>query len=140
MKMTDRHGKNIIENCLVKYQVGTKHEAIFKLVKDGNGILRFRFPKGDGASMEGKARSAAWHEASDRKISEIVFDASEYDYYNGKIYCSGCCEGWSSHVSEVDGICPDCGAPTVDGTSASGCSYSPCDCETCGDCPCDGSC
>ena len=33
-----------------------------------------------------------------------------------------------------------CGEPTCDGVAASGCNYSPCVCETCGACPCDGSC
>ena len=53
---------------------------------------------------------------------------------------SGCCDPWSSHVDEVNGECPDCGMPTVDGFAAHGCSYSPCVCETCRYKPCDGSC
>jgi hypothetical protein len=51
-----------------------------------------------------------------------------------------CCDGWSSLESEVNGVCHDCGWPTVDGEAASGCNYSPVDCETCGHRPCDGSC
>jgi hypothetical protein len=52
----------------------------------------------------------------------------------------GCCDGWSSLVSEINGECPDCGYPTVDGDAASGCYYSPVICKTCGYAPCDGSC
>lgn len=51
-----------------------------------------------------------------------------------------CCDGWSSTEEEINGVCPDCGEPTVDGIAAFGCNYSPCICETCGWCPCDGSC
>jgi hypothetical protein len=43
-------------------------------------------------------------------------------------------------LGKPDGECPDCGAPTVDGESASGCCYSPSVCKTCGDSPCDDSC
>lgn len=43
-------------------------------------------------------------------------------------------------IDEVDGECPDCGAPTAGGVSKDICYYSPCLCETCGDAPCDGSC
>lgn len=50
------------------------------------------------------------------------------------------CEGWSSYESEINGKCPDCGMPTVDGYAAYGCDYSPVSCETCGHCICDGSC
>ena len=49
-----------------------------------------------------------------------------------------CCDGWD--YGEPDGICPDCGEPTVDGKAATGCFYSPVICETCGAAPCDGSC
>ena len=49
-----------------------------------------------------------------------------------------CCEGCD--YGDPDGECPDCGALTVDGEAATGCCYSPCDCETCGAAPCDGSC
>ena len=51
-----------------------------------------------------------------------------------------CSDGWSSSENEIDGECPDCGEPTVDGYAASGCNYSPITCETCGARPCDGSC
>ena len=51
-----------------------------------------------------------------------------------------CCEGWSYPDSAVNGECPDCGCPTVDGEAQYGCAYSPVICETCGDAPCDESC
>ena len=36
-----------------------------------------------------------------------------------RIFEVGCSEGWSSDKSEVNGECPDCGMPTVDGKAAS---------------------
>lgn len=51
-----------------------------------------------------------------------------------------CCEGWSYEDVEVNGVCPKCGEPTVDGGAQSGCHWSPTICEECGDSPCDGSC
>jgi NMD protein affecting ribosome stability and mRNA decay len=53
---------------------------------------------------------------------------------------SGCCDGWSSLKSEVNGICPDCGIETVNGVAAYGCNWSPVLCKTCGYAGCDGSC
>jgi ribosomal protein S27E len=50
-----------------------------------------------------------------------------------------CCDGWND-TNAVNGECPDCGMPTVDGDAAYGCSYSPIDCETCGSALCDDSC
>lgn len=50
-----------------------------------------------------------------------------------------CCDGWDDS-KDANGFCPDCGSATVDGTAAVGCNYSPCDCNTCGSSPCDGSC
>ena len=52
----------------------------------------------------------------------------------------GCCDGWSSNSTDVNGECPECGMPTVDGMAAYGCSWSPVVCKTCGYKPCDGSC
>jgi hypothetical protein len=52
-----------------------------------------------------------------------------------------CC--WSQDSEEpveADGVCPDCGEPTHEGVAVSNCAYSPCVCETCKHCPCDGSC
>ena len=51
-----------------------------------------------------------------------------------------CCDGWKFDDSEVNGVCPDCGEPTVDGEAQEGCNWSPVICKTCGDAPCDGSC
>lgn len=49
-----------------------------------------------------------------------------------------CCESWD--YGKPDGECPICGTPTVDGEAATGCVYSPVECELCGARPCDGSC
>lgn len=52
-----------------------------------------------------------------------------------------CCDGWyPGPGEEIDGECPDCGGPTVEGGSAYGCNWSPVECDTCGWAPCDGSC
>ncbi len=54
-----------------------------------------------------------------------------------------CCSRWNipeDFHTPVNGECPDCGEPTVDGEAAYGCTYSPKVCETCGARPCDGSC
>ena len=51
-----------------------------------------------------------------------------------------CCDGWHYDDNEVDGECPDCGCPTVDGQAQEGCNYSPVECKTCGWAPCDLSC
>ena len=50
-----------------------------------------------------------------------------------------CCEPNGAEVT-VNGECPDCGAPTVDGVSVDICGYSEVGCETCGDAPCGLSC
>lgn len=52
----------------------------------------------------------------------------------------GCCSSSGYSESEINGECPDCGAPTVDGDAYERCGYSPVICETCGNAPCDGSC
>jgi hypothetical protein len=41
---------------------------------------------------------------------------------------------------EIDGECPDCGEPTVDGDAYYKCGYSSVICETCNCAPCDLSC
>lgn len=51
-----------------------------------------------------------------------------------------CCEGWNNGEENVNGVCPDCGEPTVDGEAVKGCHHSSVLCETCGDAPCDESC
>jgi hypothetical protein len=40
----------------------------------------------------------------------------------------------------IDGECPECGQPTVDGVAAVGCEYGSVECETCGWRPCNQSC
>jgi len=52
----------------------------------------------------------------------------------------GCCDGWEYEKEEIDGTCPECGTPTVDGDAYKGCHWSPVACEVCGDAPCDQSC
>jgi len=51
-----------------------------------------------------------------------------------------CCDVWSSKPEEINGKCPECGGPTVDGDAAEGCNWAPIDCETCGSRPCDQGC
>ena len=41
---------------------------------------------------------------------------------------------------EINGNCPDCNQPTIDGDAFEQCAYSTIKCETCGWAPCDGSC
>lgn len=41
---------------------------------------------------------------------------------------------------DVNGVCPDCGEPTVDGLALEYCNYSPTLCHTCEHSPCDQSC
>lgn len=56
--------------------------------------------------------------------------------YRDDICC--CCEYWD--LGEPDGVCPECGFPTVEGYAVVGCEYSPVICETCWRAPCDGYC
>ena len=51
-----------------------------------------------------------------------------------------CCENTPYDFNDIDGKCPDCGEPTVDGRSYDQCAWSPVACKICGDAPCDGSC
>lgn len=51
-----------------------------------------------------------------------------------------CADGWEYDDDKINGECPDCGAPTVDGHAQYGCNYSPITCKTCGSAPCDQSC
>tara|TARA_R110000851_G_scaffold47424_1_gene115084 strand:- start:41879 stop:42037 length:159 start_codon:yes stop_codon:yes gene_type:complete len=51
-----------------------------------------------------------------------------------------CCDGTGYYENEIDGECPTCGGPTVDGDAYESCGYSPLDCDTCGCRPCDLSC
>ena len=51
-----------------------------------------------------------------------------------------CCDP-ENDESTVVGECVDCGGPIdCNGDSTDVCSYSPCECETCGASPCDESC
>ncbi len=51
-----------------------------------------------------------------------------------------CCSSSGYNYSEINGECPDCGEPTIDGDAYVNCSYSPTQCDTCGYSPCDESC
>lgn len=51
-----------------------------------------------------------------------------------------CCAANDYTEDEINGTCPDCGEPTVDGDAYENCFYSPCECETCDYRPCNGSC
>ena len=62
------------------------------------------------------------------------------DVENIELCESGCCDGWSSMLKEVNGECPECETPTVDGEAAYGCNWSPFTCTTCGYRGCDDSC
>lgn len=43
-------------------------------------------------------------------------------------------------MDEINGECPNCGEPTVDGNAYEKCTYSPIECDVCGWAPCDDSC
>lgn len=51
-----------------------------------------------------------------------------------------CCSAFEYHKHEINGKCPECDEPTIDGKAADGCSYSPVVCKKCEHQPCDGSC
>lgn len=51
-----------------------------------------------------------------------------------------CCDPSGYTENEINGVCPDCGEPTVDGDAFEQCAWSRCACETCGWRPCDESC
>jgi len=72
MKMTDRNGTEITEGTEVRYQIGTKFEETFTLVRDKYGVLRIRFISGNGYDMEGLSRRSGWHQPTDSKISEVI--------------------------------------------------------------------
>ena len=61
-------------------------------------------------------------------------------YEDFKSSIIGCCDPWMFDLEEIDGICPECGCPTSEGSAAFGCGYSPVECEKCGWAPCDLSC
>jgi hypothetical protein len=51
-----------------------------------------------------------------------------------------CCSPSGYRKEEINGECPDCGEPTVDGDAYESCSYSRLECKECGWRPCDLSC
>ncbi len=51
-----------------------------------------------------------------------------------------CCAPREYTEDQIDGKCPDCKEPTVEGDAYEACGYSPILCNKCGDAPCDGSC
>ena len=51
-----------------------------------------------------------------------------------------CSDGDYYSEDEADGVCKECGGPTVNGVSLEHCNWSPVECEECGYAPCDGSC
>jgi hypothetical protein len=51
-----------------------------------------------------------------------------------------CCANTDYKLKDINGECPDCGEPTVDGNAYDRCDYSPEVCKTCGWAPCDESC
>jgi len=51
-----------------------------------------------------------------------------------------CCDNTGYKENEINGECPICGEPIVDGNAYDVCSYSPVQCEECGNAPCDQSC
>jgi len=55
---------------------------------------------------------------------------------------SCCCDAWdlTDDGDTINGTCPECGMPTVDGQAWTGCNYSPVDCQVCGSATCDQSC
>jgi len=51
-----------------------------------------------------------------------------------------CCEPTGYNENEINGNCPECGVPTVDGDAYEQCAYSMVECNLCGYAPCDQSC
>lgn len=52
-----------------------------------------------------------------------------------------CCWNPSGYKEEeINGVCPICGEPTVDGDAYEQCAWSSEKCEVCHWAPCDGSC
>lgn len=51
-----------------------------------------------------------------------------------------CCAGTEYSEDEINGECPDCGYPTVNGYAFEKCDYSSIDCETCGRAMCEDAC
>lgn len=51
-----------------------------------------------------------------------------------------CCDPSGYTENEINGVCVDCGEPTVDGDAYENCAFSPRYCLTCNHSPCDESC
>ena len=51
-----------------------------------------------------------------------------------------CCNPIDFTRDDIDGVCPDCGQPTVGSSAFEQCGDSPVCCDTCGYAPCDDSC
>jgi uncharacterized protein (DUF983 family) len=51
-----------------------------------------------------------------------------------------CCSPSGYLMDEINGECPNCGEPTVDGDAYENCTYSRRECDVCGWSPCDDSC
>lgn len=83
-----------------------------------------------------------------RKVTEILEKRKNIDWllkkliilYTTKEHTMPCCDGWDYTTEKVNGKCPECGEPTIDGSAPTGCNYSPVVCKTCADAPCDSSC
>ena len=52
----------------------------------------------------------------------------------------GCDDSWESWEADVNGKCPACGCPTVNGEAAYGCFFSEIICKTCKHAKCNGRC
>ena len=74
-----------------------------------------------------------------RRVVEILTGLNPVPDYKIKIN-NMCCENTSYQKEDINGECPDCGEPTVDGNAYDCCAYSPTMCKTCGWSPCDESC
>ena len=96
--------------------------------------------------MKRKSNKTVAELMREQELTDLQREAARVSYVTveyGKLWiedsCS-CCEPMGSELSDVNGICPDCDTPTVDGEAATGCQHSPVCCETCGWKGCDGSC
>jgi hypothetical protein len=114
----------LVKNKFERWNIHKDWDGFQVVIEQGNAMYV--------ADADNEIR--AWLEAAltAKKEGEMTDDKLLYEPH--------CCEGWSSYESEVNGKCPDCGMPIVDGHAAYGCYYSPVTCETCGQRTCDGSC
>lgn len=51
-----------------------------------------------------------------------------------------CCAAQEYNEDDINGVCQECGEPTVDGEAYEVCHDSPILCDDCGYAPCDQSC